>query len=179
MPLLKKFRQIALTRAFGTGAGAMVASAVTGWFIDQVRESLGSEPERLDTTQLQPGESYLVTTRPAMSRKEAKLASRQAAAKAQLAKVTRTTASARRTALKLNNAQRKAARAKAGSARQLRHERDALLLGARFDRLTAATTKQRRLEATIASLDTQLEGYRRAALAETPRKRPSRTKVFR
>jgi len=177
--VLKKIRQIALTRAFGTGASAMVASSVLGWFIDQVRESLGSEPERLDTAQLQPGETYLVTTRPAMSRQEAKASQRRQAAAAQLAKTTRPTRSTRRTAIKLSNAQRKATKAKLGSPRQLRHERDALLLGSRFDRLTAKSAKQHKLEAAIASLDTELEGYRRKALAQAPRKRPSRTKVFR
>lgn len=174
--MLRRFRQQLLDRAFGKGAGGFVAASAIGWLIDQVRA--GKQPERLDTARLVPGETYLVTTRPAMNRRERRDAKRLRATTERLEKARRPDRSTRRTARKLGRAQRKVTKAKGGSRKFVRNERKVEVLGARFDRLTAPTPEQRKLEVRVAELSGRMEEHRRAALAANTSKRKPRTKRF-
>lgn len=175
--MLRRLRQVALDRAFGKGAGGFLAASVVGWLIDQIRSA--DQPERLDTARLVPGETYVVTTRPAMTRTERRDAKRLAASTAKLHKATTPGRSTRSTAAKLARAQRKAAKASAGSRRAVRNERKVEVLGARFDRLTTPTPQQRKLEVQVAELSVRMDEHRRAALATTAkRRRRPRTRTF-
>ncbi|MFN8051263.1 MAG: hypothetical protein U0Q22_07510 [Acidimicrobiales bacterium] len=178
--MLARVRQLVIDRAFGTGAGGFVAASIVGWLIDQVKA--GKQPIRLDTANLEPGETYLVTTRPPMSRAEAKALAKRNKAAAELAKVTRPSRSVRTTARKLAKAERSAAKASAGSKRRARRERDVEVLGAKFDALTTPTAKQVKLEASVAELEARLARHRADALRSAggarAGKRP-RVKVFR
>lgn len=175
--MLRRLRHQLLDRVFGNGAAGFIAASVVGWLIDQVRAS--NDPERLDTTKLVPGETYLVTTRPPMSKAEAADARRLAAANAKLAKVTRPGRRTRRTARGLARSQKIVAKARVGSKRHVRNERKVEVLGEQFDALTSPSAKQLQLERQVAELSAKLAAHRRTALAKTPRKRAPRTKVFR
>lgn len=174
--MIRNLRQQALDRAFGRGAGGFVAATAIGWFIDQVRSS--NQPERLDTARLVPGETYLVTTRPAMNRKERRDSKKLRRRTAKLDQVRRPGRATRRTARKLGAAQRKVGKAKPGTRRAARRERRAAELGTRFDTLTAPSREQRKLEAEVARLSGRLEEHRRRALAASASKRKPRTRTF-
>lgn len=173
-----RLRQQLLNRVFGQGAGGFLAATAAGWLVDQYRDNRA--PERLDTARLEPGETYLVTTRPAFSRAERKLARRRTATQHQLAKITRPTRRQRRTARRLAATQKKVERQPPGSSRRARNERMAAELGARFDALTAPSPKQRRAEQQLATLDARLVELRAEALARAAkgRRRPPRTRTF-
>lgn len=172
-------RRVVLEKVFGSGTSGLIAATAVGWMVDRVQEARRNEPERLDTARLVPGETYLVTTRPPMSRAEAKVvAAHEALTKKQRAldRPNRATVS---TAKKLARAQRAADKRTVGSRRQRRAARRADQLGTRFDAMTAPTPQQLRLSATIADLERQRVAYRTEALRSTkPRRRP-RTTVYR
>lgn len=174
--MLRRLRQLALDRAFGKGAGGFLAASAIGWLIDQVRSA--DEPERLDTARLVPGETYLVTTRPPMTRSERRDAKRLAAATAKLEKERTPSRRTRRTAAGLAKAQRRAGAAAEGSRRKVRNERKVEVLGAEFDRLTTPSREQRKLEASVVALSSRMERHRADALAASGKRRSPRTRTF-
>lgn len=177
--VLKRVRQQALDRAFGQGLGGFVAASALGWLIDQFRE--GKQPERLDTARLVPGETYLVTTRPAMSRAERRDVARRQKAAAKLEKASRPPRKAVKAARKRDVATKRAAKAKAGSPKQAKYQACADQLDEVVTRLVAPTPQQRKLQATVDDLDRRLVAHRTDALARTAssRKRTPRTTTFR
>ena len=179
MSALGPLRTKATERIFGTGVTGLIAGSLLGWFLDEAFEALGKEGERLDLARLVPGETYLVSTRPPMSRKESKLAARHAAASQELAKMTRPSGSTIRVARRLSRAQRKVERADAGSKRQAKQEAKAERLGARYDAMTKPSPKQSALQAKVDSMAAELEVHRSKAMATTPKRNRPRNQVFR
>ena len=175
--MLRRLRQLALDRAFGTGAGGFLAGAALNWFVDQVRAA--KQPEHLDTAHLVPGETYLVSTRPAPKRAERRDGKRLAKARKALASETAPDRATRRTARKLAPPHRKAAKAKPGSKKQAARAVEAQTLGVRFDRLTAPTAQQRKLEARVAELTLAMGRHRAEAVAATAKDHRPRTRTFR
>ena len=142
--VLKRVRQQALDRAFGQGIGGFAAASALGWLIDQLRE--GKQPERLDTARLVPGETYLVTTRPAMSRAERRDLDRRRKAGAKLEKVSRPKRRARKATKKRDVAAKRAAKASPGSAKQAKYQTCADEMDRIVTRLTAPTPQQAKLQ---------------------------------
>ena len=172
----RRLRELGLVRVFGRGPAALVAGSAVNWLIDQARES--RQPERLDTARLVPGETYLVTTRPGMNRAERRDSKKLRASSAKLTKQRTPNRKARTTASKLATAQKKVAKATPGSKRAVRNERKVEVLGTRFERLTAPTRQQRKLEVQVAELSARLEAHRATALAKTAKRHHPRTKTF-
>jgi len=168
-------RQRLLSTVFGGGIGGAAAASGATWIIDQAREALRHEPERLDVARLQVGETYLVTTRPPMGRAERRVDAKVRRLEAALAEAARPSRRTRRVALRLAAAQRTEERARSGSRRQRRAAARAERLGPRFDRLTRPTARQERQQAELAAARAELASRREAALAAargTTRRRP-------
>jgi hypothetical protein len=79
-----------LGRVFGGGIDGMVALAVVDALMERVRASR-NDGDVLIRARLEPGGTYLVTTRPAPDRKERRLLSARAAAEAKLTRAERPT----------------------------------------------------------------------------------------
>lgn len=86
-----------LGRVLGGGIDGMVALAVVDALMERVRASR-NDGDILIRARLEPGETYLVTTRPAPDRKERRLLSARSAAEAKLARAERPTRRRRRAA---------------------------------------------------------------------------------
>lgn len=172
-------RRVVLEKVFGAGTSGLIAASAVGWMVDRVQEARRNEPERLDTARLAPGETYLVTTRPAMSRAEAKVvAAHDALTKKQRA-LERPNRKTVTTAKRLARAQRTVDKTPDGSRRHRRAVRRADQLGTTFDAMTVPTPQQLKLAATIAELERQRVAFRTEALRSAkPRRRP-RTTVYR
>ena len=107
-----------LVRLYGDGLAGWAASIVAERSIAALRASTQKEPELLDVSRLRPGETYLVTTRPAPRRKERQLAAASEKAHARLEKAERPSRKLRRTSRRLRIAKRRLARTRAGSRRE-------------------------------------------------------------
>ena len=179
MSAIGPLRTKATERIFGTGVTGLIAGSLLGWFLDEALEALSKEGERLDLARLVPGETYLVSTRPPMTRKESKLTAKHAAASRELAKMTRPSGSTIRVARRLARAQRGAERADAGSNRRKKLEARADRLGVRYDAMTKPSAKQSALQAKVDAMATELEVHRAKAMATTPKRSRPRNQVFR
>lgn len=180
--MLKRLRLLVLDRVFGQGMSGFLAASAVGWLVDQIRAV--DEPERLDTARLQPGETYLVTTRPAMSRAERRDVKRRAKVGAALQKESTPSRKLRRSAKQLDARQQKLATAKPGSKRRRALEVEVAELSARVAKLSAPSARQTMLEATAKVLDQRLDRHRDAAIAAARKKsgaakRAPRTRTFR
>lgn len=180
--MLKRLRHRVLDRVFGQGLSGFVAASLLGWLIDQIRAV--DDPERLDVARLAPGETYLVTTRPAMSRAERRDARRREKVAAALAKESAPSRRLRRSARSLDRKNRKLARASDGSRRQRRLVAETAALAERVAELSVPSVRQQRLEATVAELDGRLARQRDRAVAAARKKsgaakRRPRVRTFR
>lgn len=173
-------RQRALAKLFGSGASGAAVASIAGWLFDQARAALRKEPQRLDVSRLQPGETYLVTTRPAMSRTEAKLdaSSRKLAVKVE--RDARPRRSARRARRRLESSQRKLDRTTPGTTRAVALARSVEECTARLERRSALSSAQRRRAARYAAMQDALAAERARVEGKARRKaRPARTRRFR
>lgn len=180
--MLQRLRLQVLNRVFGQGMSGFVAASLVGWLIDQIRA--GDDPERLDVARLQPGETYLVTTRPPMSRAERRDRKRRDKVAAALEKESAPSRKLRRTTRRLDTRQRKLTKAKPGSKRARELEAETAELAARVARLAAPTPRRTMLEAAATVLDQRLADHRDAAIAAARKKsgaarRSPRTRTFR
>jgi hypothetical protein len=167
-------------RLFGEGLAGAVGLSVAGWTWRKLVEGVRHEPELLDVSTLKAGETYTITTRPAPSRREAKLAKKTKSAQAKVDKATRTTRAQRSTARALSRAQRKATKAKVGSAAQLQQAQRAVTLEQRYETLVSHTARQQRLIDTLSTLQAELQAEQDAHLAKARQKVPApRRKIWR
>jgi hypothetical protein len=146
--------------------------SLAGWAWRKLAEGVRHDPELLDVSTLKPGETYTITTRPAPSRRERKLAKKTGAAQAKVDKATRTTRSQRGTARALDRARRKAAKATTGSAAHMEQTQRAAKLETRYDVLVAHTERQQRLIDTLTTLQAELQAEQDARLVKARKKAP-------
>ncbi len=158
-------RQRLIQRWFGDGLAGAMFLALGGWAWRQFREGLRHEPELLDVSTLKPGETYTITTRPAPSRRERKIAKRADAARTKAERATRTTRAQRKTGRALERARRKAGKAKPGSVAQTEQSARVSVLEQRAAALGAYTAKQQRLVDNLATLEAELRAEQDARLA--------------
>jgi predicted lipid-binding transport protein (Tim44 family) len=163
-------RQRLARRWFGDGMAGAVGLSLVGWAWRKAAEAVRHEPELLDVSTLKAGETYTITTRPAPSRRERKLAKKTAAARSKVAKATRTTRAQRSTARALAKAQRKVAKATSGSATHIEQSQRAGRLEQRYDALVAHTARQQRLIDTLTTLQAELQAEQDAHLARARKK---------
>ncbi|HBX77564.1 MAG TPA: hypothetical protein DEG43_07955 [Acidimicrobiaceae bacterium] len=178
--MLTRLRQQFLLKIFGPGAGSFLAASAVGWLIDNAKKAFGENPETLDVSRLKPGESYLVTTRPPMSKAERKLQLSRDKLDQAIARQTRPNASTRKVATQLSKTQRKLSKAKPGSSRAQKYQARSDALGDKFDALTAPNIRVRSMQSARAELDLKLAEARVRSLASA--KKPPRattTKRFR
>jgi predicted lipid-binding transport protein (Tim44 family) len=173
-------RQRLLRRWFGEGMAGAVGLSLAGWAWRKLADGVRHEPELLDVSTLKAGETYTITTRPAPSRRERKIAKKTRAAQIKVDKATRTTRAQRSTARSLSRAQRKAGKAKDGSAAKLQQIQRATVLEQRYQVLAAHTARQQRLIDTLTTLEAELRAEQEARLAEARKKVPGpRRRVWR
>ncbi len=156
-----------LQRVFGGGPAGLAAVAAFRWGWQKFRE--GRQPDVLAVSTLKPGETYTVVTRPAPGRKERTLAKRSAALHERLEKASRPTRAQRKADRNYRKAERKAVRAKAGSAREERWARRARTLASEQARLSQPSRRQRALERKAAQADERLDAVRQRTLAKARR----------
>src|SRR6059058_351960 len=104
-----------MTRLYGDGVAGWAASIVDARSLAALRSSTRKEPELLDVSRLRPGESYMVTTRPAPNRKERRLAAASAKVHARLHKAERPSRKLRKAERRLRLAERRLAKTRDGS----------------------------------------------------------------
>jgi len=173
-------RQRLFRRWFGEGMAGAVGLSVAGWAWRKLADGVRHEPELLDISTLKAGETYTITTRPAPSRRERKLAKETEVAQAKVDKATRTTRAQRSTARSLTRARRKAHKAKDGSAARIQQTQRAAVLEERYGALVAHTARQQRLIDTFTTLEAELRAEQDARLAEARKKVPGpRRRVWR
>jgi predicted lipid-binding transport protein (Tim44 family) len=165
-------RQRLARRWFGEGMAGAVAMSVAGYAWRKLSEGVRRDPELLDVSTLKPGETYTISTRPAPSRRERKLAKKTGTARAKVQKATRTTRAQRGTARALDRAQRKAGRAQVGSVAHMEQSQRADKLEQRYQLLVAHTARQQRLIDSLATLEAELQAEQDARLAKARRKAP-------
>ena len=175
-PLLRRV----LVRLYGDGLAGWAAAIVAERSIAALRASTQKEPELLDVSRLRPGETYLVTTRPAPRRKERQLAAASEKAHARLEKAERPSRKLRRTSRRLRIAKRRLARTRAGSRRERKATAVVLQLANHVDALEVPSKKVKRLRAEVASIDQALAGQQEKVMAKAQKgARPGRRRQFR
>jgi len=173
-------RQRVITRIYGEGFGAMIAASVTDRAITHLRHAVRHDPELIDVSKLVPGESYVISTRPAPSRKERKLEQEAVAAHRKLDKALRPSRSTRRLERKLGASVLQAQQAESGSRRWTQAMVRVQIQERALERRLQPSAKARRLSAELDTVNTSLERRRMAALTKARKKaRPPRTRVFR
>jgi hypothetical protein len=154
-----------LTKVLGGGPAGLAGAAALRWGWQKLRE--GREEEVLAVSRLKPGETYTVVTRPAPRRQERKLAKRSSALHDQLDKVRRPTRKQRKAARSFEKAERKALKARPGSARESKWAQRARGAAAWQGVLAAPSRRQRSLERKAALVDSRLDEVRSAAIARS------------
>ena len=173
-------RQRLARRWFGDGMAGAVGMSLVGWAWKKAAEAVRHEPELLDVSTLKAGETYTIITRPAPSRRERRLAKKASAAQSKVDKATRTTRAQRGTARALSRAQKKATKAKPGSASHLEQTQRAAKLEQRYEALVAHTARQQRLIATLTELQAELQAEQDAHLVKARKKAPGpRRRIWR
>jgi len=172
-------RQRTLAKLFGDGLTGAAAAAAFGWFIDQARDAARKDPERLDVSQLRPGETYLVTTRPAMNRAERRLDQQASKLSARVERDARPSRAARRTARRLAKGQRRLDSATPGSRRAAKRQVRVDVLGSRVNRQVALTQRQRRRADQSDDISRQRAELRDRSIESARKKaRPPRSRRF-
>ncbi len=173
-------RQRVIARLYGDGFGAMVAAGVIDRAITQLRHAVRKEPETIDVSKLVPGESYIVSTRPAPTRKERKLERDALAAHLKLEKALRPSRSTRRLERQLAKNAVTATTAEVGSKRWAKAVAQIQVQEPAVEARLRPSAKARRLRAKAALVDAQLDRRRSAALLKARKKaRPPRSRVYR
>lgn len=180
MSVLTTVRQRALNQLFGNGFGAFAAATATGWLVDQLRKAFDDSGERLDTARLRPGESYIVTTRPPLGRRERSLVDARKKIDSRIKRATVASPRAVKAARSYNAAMKKAERAREGSRRKARRVRRVDRLGSALDQRLEPSPKTRQLMEKRAEIDAEIIELETAARrSATKVRRPSAPRTFR
>lgn len=178
--MLSDLRHRALSRLLGDSLTATATVSIGSWLYRQASDAMSREPELLDVSTLVPGETYVVSTRPAPTRKERRAASELADTRRRIDRRTRPDRSTRRTLRKLSSAERRLDKAKPSSARSIELEREVRRLNERVEHLTAPGRRTRKLQRRAAALAIAVDAERASALAKSARKAPpARSRTFR
>jgi hypothetical protein len=169
-----------MTRLYGDGVAGWAASTVADRSMAALLASARKEPELLDVSRLRPGESYVVTTRPAPRRKERKLVAASAKAHARLEKAERPARKLRKTERRLRVAERRLARTRSGSRRERKGTAVVLELAKEVEALKVPSRKVNKLRSRVASVDGALALTRDKVMAKAQKgARPARRRLFR
>jgi hypothetical protein len=169
----------AIRWVYGEGFAAFVAAAIADRAISEVRRSTRKEPEMLDVSRLRPGETYLVTTRPAPTRRERRLERRSERTHERLALAERPSRKLREAERELNRAQRRLDRSKAGSRKERKATAEVLQRSAVVSRLRTPSKKVVRLRLRATALDGALVARQEREIARARKSaRPPRRHRF-
>lgn len=172
-------RQRLLASAFGGGLTGTVLAGSLKWLGQQVGVAWKREPERLDTSSLVPGETYIVTTRPAPNRTERKARAAAAKVSARLDRELRPTRARRRVAAKLAKVDRCLAKATAGSRRERSLVEARQGLARSLEELSKPSRRARSLKRKLDQLERVARRERDDALAKASKKsRPPLERTF-
>jgi hypothetical protein len=168
-----------MTRFYGDGVAGWAATLVAARAVGALRSATRREPELLDVSSLRPGESYVVTTRPAPDRKERRLIEASAKAQSRLDRAEHPSRKLRKAERELRVAERRLARTRAGSRRERKATAVLLESARRVDALRVPSRKVRKRRAELASADGALSVRREKALAQAQKRvRPARRRQF-
>ena len=173
-------RHRVLTQVFGNGFGGYFAATTTGWLIDQFRGAFDDSGTQLVNTRLRPGESYIITTRPPMSRRERRMVDKRDALDRKIEAASVPTRSTIRLAKRYNRTTRRAERARVGGRRRARLVTRSEVLGRKLDRRlepSKKTAQQIRARNTLnVAIEARADQARRSAKGV---RRPSKPRMFR
>jgi hypothetical protein len=85
-----------VARVFGGGTSGLIGASLLSWVVAKLRDGRQPASELIDLAQLEPGETYTITTRPAPNRKVRKALAAEADAERRLRRATRRRRSSRR-----------------------------------------------------------------------------------
>jgi hypothetical protein len=175
--VFKLWRQRMLTGLFGGGAGAMVLASLSSWLVDRLKGASQPNFETLDVARLKPGERYVVTTRPPMSKAERKVVAQRDALQSKLDASTAPSRSTQKVARKIARAQKVAER-RPESRRGRRAARRVDRSMPKLDAGLALSPRQRAMAEQLAVLDTKAAEFSRAAYASAADQRRAMTRTF-
>jgi hypothetical protein len=173
-------RQRIIARIYGDGFGAFVAATATDRALTHLRHAVHKPPETLDVSKLIPGETYVVTTRPAPRRKERKLEREALEARARFDQASRPSRSTVRLERRLARVARRVESSAPGSRRQARAAAELMKGERQLEARLRPSSKTVRLGAAAAVAEARLarEQARMAAKARK-RARAPRRRVWR
>jgi hypothetical protein len=177
-----------LRRLFGEGFSADIASRGAFYLVEQVKDSLDHEEERLTSLRLTPGETVTIVARPPADRAERRLAAEQRQLLERDRAQGRPSRAQLRAARRLRRAQRRLERRRPGTRRWERAARQEEARGARFDRAMRPSRRRLATQQRLAVVGAELDASRelryeaaRAARRAAPRRgrgRRPRVTVF-
>ena len=162
-----------------------ITAGMGSWLWRQASAALSHEPELLDISTLVPGETYVVSTRPAPTRKERRAAAKLESTRRRVARRTAPDRTTRRALRQLAAAHKRLdalqlkSTSDAISNKALKLEREVRQLDERVQVLTTPSRRTRRIQRRAAALEVAVEAERSKAMAAAARKvRPSRDRTF-
>lgn len=178
--MLSALRQRVLASVLGGGLTGTLTASAGSWLFRQASDAISRQPELLDVSTLVPGETYVVSTRPAPKRRERRAAAELAATRRTVARRTAPDRSARRTRRKLTSARKRLRSARPQSKRAIKLEREVRRLDERFEELTAPSRRTRKLQRRAAALEIAVDLERSKAMTKAARRvPPARERTFR
>jgi len=149
-----------VSKALGDGFAADVTGRASAYLVDEARKAVDRDEIPVSKVRLRPGESYTVIARPAPTRRERKLAARQAALREADRRLGRATRRQRRVARRLRSSQRHLDHRRPGTRRHATAAAREAVRGARFDRVMAPSRKQIEVRESLESVTSELDRLR-------------------
>lgn len=181
--MFKQLGAVAFTKVFGDGLVADLAARGTVYLADGARQSLEGADERLTAVRLVPGETYTVIARPPATRRERKLAARQAALRSTARRLDRPSRRQLSAARRLERTQIRLERARPTGRRHRRLAEREARRGSRFDKVMRPTRRQARAHAELDDITHELdlaraESFERARARRGAARRRPKVRVY-
>ena len=154
-----------VSNAHGDGFEADLTGRASAYLVDEARKAVERDEVPVSKVRIRPGETYTVVARPAPTRRERKLAARQASLRDADRRMGRATRRQRHVARQLRSSQRRLDRRRPGTRRHAAAAAREAVRGARFDRVMAPSRKQVDVRDRLDAVTVELDDLRAERLA--------------